>query len=139
MALDKAKGIVSSTPVVVFSKSFCPFCVEVKKLLSDMGASFKAIELDTESKQLPIFFINSCPNSCLIALTSLDFLELINADPILFICVWIGFDILKVTGVKYNRHCWSGPDRGRFRTCSSAAFTSAAVTVLSFLIPSPAR
>ncbi|XP_057983889.1 glutaredoxin-like isoform X3 [Malania oleifera] len=49
MALDKAKGIVSSTPVVVFSKSFCPFCVEVKKLLSDMGASFKAIELDTES------------------------------------------------------------------------------------------
>ncbi|XP_057978955.1 glutaredoxin [Malania oleifera] len=49
MALDKAKGIISSTPVVVFSKSRCPYCVNVKKLLSDLGATFKAIELDTET------------------------------------------------------------------------------------------
>uniref|UniRef100_A0A5B6Z417 Putative glutaredoxin-like n=1 Tax=Davidia involucrata TaxID=16924 RepID=A0A5B6Z417_DAVIN len=49
MAMPKAKEIVSSNPVVVFSKSFCPFSVSVKKLLTDLGASFKAIELDTES------------------------------------------------------------------------------------------
>ncbi|XP_021730563.1 glutaredoxin-C2-like [Chenopodium quinoa] len=49
MALEKAQQIVSSNSVVVFSKSYCPFCVDVKKLLSQLGASFKAIELDTES------------------------------------------------------------------------------------------
>ncbi|PIN21835.1 Glutaredoxin [Handroanthus impetiginosus] len=48
MALPKAKEIVSSNPVVVFSKSYCPFCVTVKKLLQEIGVSFKAIELDTE-------------------------------------------------------------------------------------------
>nr|GMC97312.1 glutaredoxin [Ipomoea batatas] len=31
------------------SKSYCPFCVDVKKLLTQLGASFKAIELDIES------------------------------------------------------------------------------------------
>ncbi|MCL7032101.1 hypothetical protein MKW94_029862 [Papaver nudicaule] len=49
MALAKAKEIVSSNPVVVYSKSYCPFCVQVKQLLSQLGASFKAIELDKES------------------------------------------------------------------------------------------
>ncbi|GAB4846731.1 Glutaredoxin-C2 [Ancistrocladus abbreviatus] len=49
MALDKAKEIVSTNPVVVFSKSYCPYCVNVKKLLSELNVNFKAIELDTES------------------------------------------------------------------------------------------
>ncbi|KAJ8566970.1 hypothetical protein K7X08_019178 [Anisodus acutangulus] len=48
MALAKAKEIVSANPVVVFSKTYCPFCVSVKDLLSKLGASFKAVELDTE-------------------------------------------------------------------------------------------
>lgn len=34
----------------ICSKSYCPFCVQVKKLLTQLGASFKAIEMDTESK-----------------------------------------------------------------------------------------
>ncbi|PPD88161.1 hypothetical protein GOBAR_DD14905 [Gossypium barbadense] len=38
MALQKAKDI-----------SYCPFCVDVKQLLQQLGASFKAIELDRES------------------------------------------------------------------------------------------
>ncbi|KAK9673712.1 hypothetical protein RND81_12G185300 [Saponaria officinalis] len=49
MAMEKAKLIVSSNAVVVFSKSYCPYCVEVKNLLSELGVAFKAIELDTES------------------------------------------------------------------------------------------
>ncbi|GAB4849225.1 hypothetical protein Ancab_004036 [Ancistrocladus abbreviatus] len=49
MALAKAKEIVSGNPVVVFSKSHCPYCVSVKKLLSELNANFKAIELDNES------------------------------------------------------------------------------------------
>ncbi|KAJ6795695.1 putative glutaredoxin-C6 [Iris pallida] len=49
MATAKAKEIVSSNPVVVFSKSYCPYCVRVKQLLTQLGATFKAIELDAES------------------------------------------------------------------------------------------
>ena len=32
------------------SKSRCPFCVDVKKLLTNLGATYKAIELDTEGE-----------------------------------------------------------------------------------------
>ncbi|TYI08926.1 hypothetical protein ES332_A09G035000v1 [Gossypium tomentosum] len=49
MALQKAKDIISTNTVVVFSKSYCPFCVDVKQLLQKLGASFKAIELDKET------------------------------------------------------------------------------------------
>lgn len=37
--------------IVLFicSKSYCPFCVRVKKLFEQLGATFKAIELDGES------------------------------------------------------------------------------------------
>ncbi|KAK8657049.1 hypothetical protein V6N13_035312 [Hibiscus sabdariffa] len=49
MALDKVKRIVSSTPVVVFSKTYCGYCNRVKQLLTQLGASYKTIELDEES------------------------------------------------------------------------------------------
>ncbi|KAL6634748.1 hypothetical protein ACP70R_027419 [Stipagrostis hirtigluma subsp. patula] len=49
MALQKAKDIVASSPVVVFSKTYCPFCTRVKQLLTQLGASCKAVELDVES------------------------------------------------------------------------------------------
>ncbi|KAK1269680.1 hypothetical protein QJS04_geneDACA005047 [Acorus gramineus] len=49
MALAKAKEIVSSNPVVVFSKSYCPYCTRVKQLLNKLGAAFKVVELDVES------------------------------------------------------------------------------------------
>jgi hypothetical protein len=32
------------------SKSYCPFCVRVKQLFEKLGATFKAIEMDVESK-----------------------------------------------------------------------------------------
>uniref|UniRef100_A0A0D9YV16 Glutaredoxin domain-containing protein n=1 Tax=Oryza glumipatula TaxID=40148 RepID=A0A0D9YV16_9ORYZ len=49
MALDKAKEIVASSPVVVFSKTYCPFCARVKRLLAELAAGYKAVELDVES------------------------------------------------------------------------------------------
>ncbi|KAJ4902672.1 glutaredoxin-like [Raphanus sativus] len=49
MAMKKAKEIVSSNAVVVFSKSYCPYCVKVKDLLKKLGAKFIAVELDKES------------------------------------------------------------------------------------------
>ncbi|CAI0547397.1 unnamed protein product [Linum tenue] len=48
-ALTKAKEIATSAPVVVFSKTYCGYCTRVKKLLTQLGAAFKVIELDKES------------------------------------------------------------------------------------------
>ncbi|KAI9161778.1 hypothetical protein LWI28_020602 [Acer negundo] len=50
MALNKAKEIVSSFPVVIFCKTYCGYCRKAKELLTQLGASFKVIELDEESK-----------------------------------------------------------------------------------------
>ncbi|CAN8233158.1 unnamed protein product [Cochlearia groenlandica] len=49
MAMEKAKEIVSKNAVVVFSKTYCPYCVKIKNLLQQLGANFKLIELDNES------------------------------------------------------------------------------------------
>ncbi|XP_057804531.1 glutaredoxin [Salvia miltiorrhiza] len=49
MALAKAKQIVSSNPVVVFSKKYCGYCPRVKNLLSQLQATYKVIELDEEA------------------------------------------------------------------------------------------
>ncbi|KMZ67916.1 Glutaredoxin [Zostera marina] len=49
MALTKAKEIVSSNGVVVFSKSYCPYCNRVKDLFSKLGVTYKVVELDVES------------------------------------------------------------------------------------------
>ncbi|XP_008791087.1 zinc finger CCCH domain-containing protein 27 isoform X2 [Phoenix dactylifera] len=49
MALAKAKEIASSAPVVVFSKTNCEYCKQVKQLLTQLGATYKVIELDVES------------------------------------------------------------------------------------------
>lgn len=40
------KATVSESKVVVYSKSWCPFCQKTKATLSDLGIEFNAIELD---------------------------------------------------------------------------------------------
>ncbi|KAF5739610.1 Glutaredoxin family protein [Tripterygium wilfordii] len=49
MASVKVKETVAANPVVVFSKAYCPYCLSVKNLLQQVGASFMTVELDTES------------------------------------------------------------------------------------------
>ncbi|PKA64588.1 Glutaredoxin [Apostasia shenzhenica] len=49
MASEKAKLLVSSNPVMVFSKTYCPYCTKVKDLFSKLGVQCKIIELDVES------------------------------------------------------------------------------------------
>lgn len=48
--------------IVLFicSKSYCPFCVRVKKLFEQLGATFKAIELDGESEYTCLWFHFLC-------------------------------------------------------------------------------
>lgn len=45
-ALKKAKELASSAPVVVFSKTYCGYCNRVKQLLTQVGATYKVVELD---------------------------------------------------------------------------------------------
>ncbi|KAL0440990.1 UNVERIFIED_CONTAM: Glutaredoxin-C1 [Sesamum radiatum] len=49
MALAKAKQLVSSNPVVVFSKTYCGYCNKVKQLFSQLKVTYEVIELDEES------------------------------------------------------------------------------------------
>ncbi|KAG2278287.1 hypothetical protein Bca52824_060842 [Brassica carinata] len=49
VVMNKAKGIVSEYPVVVFSKTYCGYCQKVKQLLTQLGATFKVLELDEMS------------------------------------------------------------------------------------------
>lgn len=48
-ALAKAQTLVKDNAVVVFSKSYCPYCHKVKQLLTKLGAKQTVIELDLES------------------------------------------------------------------------------------------
>lgn len=48
MALERAKHLASSTPVFVFSKTYCGYCNRVKQLFKQLGASYQAVELDQE-------------------------------------------------------------------------------------------
>ncbi|KAG0251376.1 hypothetical protein BG011_007643 [Mortierella polycephala] len=37
---------IAANPVMIFSKSFCPYCLRVKDLFDDISVPYKAIELD---------------------------------------------------------------------------------------------
>ena len=46
--IDKA---IAENAVVIFSKSFCPFCTRIKEFFAGKGIAFVAFELDTMGKQ----------------------------------------------------------------------------------------
>ena len=55
MAEDYVKGLVDGKPVVVFSKTWCPFCTMAKEALKDAGLSdYVLIELDERGAVLLI-------------------------------------------------------------------------------------
>ncbi|TDH73122.1 uncharacterized protein CCR75_007600 [Bremia lactucae] len=45
-AKESVEAKISSTPVVVYSKSYCPYCTKTKVLLEKLGAKFEIVELD---------------------------------------------------------------------------------------------
>ncbi|EME31714.1 Glutaredoxin-C6 [Galdieria sulphuraria] len=45
---QRIQQLIASAFVVVFSKSYCPFCDRVKRIFRTLGVSFKVIELDQE-------------------------------------------------------------------------------------------
>ncbi|KAL1846935.1 Glutaredoxin [Paecilomyces lecythidis] len=45
-AKTKAQNLINENGVVVFSKSYCPYCKATKSTLSELGAKYTALELD---------------------------------------------------------------------------------------------
>ncbi|EAW08125.1 glutaredoxin [Aspergillus clavatus NRRL 1] len=45
-AKAKAQNLINDNAVVVFSKSWCPYCKASKQTLNELGAKFYALELD---------------------------------------------------------------------------------------------
>ncbi|KAJ5172088.1 hypothetical protein N7492_004681 [Penicillium capsulatum] len=45
-AKTKAQALIDENAVVVFSKSYCPYCSSTKKLLEANNAKFTLLELD---------------------------------------------------------------------------------------------
>ncbi|KAJ5894588.1 glutaredoxin Grx1 [Penicillium taxi] len=45
-AKTKAQSLIDSNSVVVFSKSYCPYCKSTKDLLNSLDAQFAVLELD---------------------------------------------------------------------------------------------
>ena len=52
-AKTKVQQIVDENGVVVFSKSYCPYCKATKSLLSEKHAKVYTLELDQIGKFLP--------------------------------------------------------------------------------------
>jgi len=45
----KAQQIIDENPVAVFSKSYCPYCMRAKHLLSSLNQNAQTLELDKEN------------------------------------------------------------------------------------------
>lgn len=60
-AKTKAQNLINENGVVVFSKSYCPYCKSSKDLLDKLGAKYELLELDQIGELL------SC-SSCLLGL-----------------------------------------------------------------------
>eukprot|EP01117_Protostelium_nocturnum_P009188 TRINITY_DN328_c0_g1_i1.p1 TRINITY_DN328_c0_g1~~TRINITY_DN328_c0_g1_i1.p1 ORF type:complete len:124 (-),score=36.55 TRINITY_DN328_c0_g1_i1:75-446(-) len=43
---QKVESLIKENKVMVFSKSYCPYCVKAKKALADLGVELKVVELD---------------------------------------------------------------------------------------------
>ncbi|KAK4191341.1 thioredoxin-like protein [Podospora australis] len=48
-AQQKAQQLIDENAVMVFSKSYCPYCNNTKRILNGLDAKYKAIELNQES------------------------------------------------------------------------------------------
>jgi len=55
-ARTKAQQLIDENAVVVFSKSYCPYCRSTKRILDGMGAKYKPYELNQEGKSAVFAF-----------------------------------------------------------------------------------
>ncbi|KAK9764466.1 Glutaredoxin [Basidiobolus ranarum] len=43
---ELVKRLIVENPVMIFSKSYCPYCIRTKDLFDDLNTKYKAIELN---------------------------------------------------------------------------------------------
>ncbi|KAJ5364226.1 glutaredoxin [Penicillium cataractarum] len=46
----RAEQLIRENGVVVFSKSYCPYCTSSKKVLDNLGAKYEVLELDQDAE-----------------------------------------------------------------------------------------
>ncbi|CDM33352.1 hypothetical protein DTO013E5_10180 [Penicillium roqueforti] len=49
-AKTRAQSLINDNAVVVFSKSYCPYCDSSKKLLDSLNAKYTTLELDQDEE-----------------------------------------------------------------------------------------
>ncbi|KAJ5208328.1 hypothetical protein N7449_002707 [Penicillium cf. viridicatum] len=49
-AKTRAQSLINDNAVVVFSKSYCPYCDSSKKLLDGLNTKYTALELDQDEE-----------------------------------------------------------------------------------------
>ena len=42
----QVQSLIESKPVIMFSKSYCPFCVQAKGLMQQSGIQYHVVEMD---------------------------------------------------------------------------------------------
>lgn len=72
MAKAFVDGEIENNPVVLFSKSYCPFCKMAKGVLNETGAKFTVHELDDRGQLAPL-------DTCMYLILSEHFLS--SDDP----------------------------------------------------------
>ncbi|KAF1776344.1 Glutaredoxin subgroup [Phytophthora cactorum] len=45
-AKETVQAQIAASPIVVYSKSYCPYCTKTKTLLTELGAKYEVVELD---------------------------------------------------------------------------------------------
>ncbi|CAI5742223.1 unnamed protein product [Hyaloperonospora brassicae] len=45
-AKETVEAKIAASPVVVYSKSYCPYCIKTKSLLTQLGVQYEVVELD---------------------------------------------------------------------------------------------
>ncbi|KNC69975.1 hypothetical protein SARC_17501, partial [Sphaeroforma arctica JP610] len=45
-ARERAEKLIADNTVMIFSKSFCPYCTKTKQTLKKEGVDFELLELD---------------------------------------------------------------------------------------------
>lgn len=57
--METVTKLISKSPVFVFSKTYCPYCLRAKQALNSIGVKFDVMELN---KYWYFVIINSIPN-----------------------------------------------------------------------------
>ena len=47
---DTVEQEIATEKIIMYSKSYCPYCNDAKALLTQGGVQFKAVELDKDEK-----------------------------------------------------------------------------------------